>query len=315
MKKVLLIGGGGTLGEYTGAELLRLGHAVDVLCLEEKTSDNGRLTYFRQNADLSFLTSFLEHRTYDAIVNFLHYKNPADYPAVHRLLTAKTGQLVFLSSYRVYANEQVPITEEAPQLIETVKDPAFLATETYAVSKSESERYIVRESGTENWTIVRPVISFSARRLDVVTVSDRQILERTARGEVIPLPAAAKHLTAGLDWAGNSGKLMAHLLFKKEALGEAFTVSTAQNLTWGEVAAIYEETVGAKFRWVDTESFMDAFPYLRKSPWILIYDRLFDRRIDNTKIQMVTGLTAGDFSTIKAGILKELDNIAAQGSL
>ena len=33
MKTVLLIAGGGTLGTYTGLELLRLGCKVDIICL------------------------------------------------------------------------------------------------------------------------------------------------------------------------------------------------------------------------------------------------------------------------------------------
>ncbi len=48
MKKVLLIGGGGTLGLYTAKELLRLGHSVDVICLEDHVSDDERQTYYRE---------------------------------------------------------------------------------------------------------------------------------------------------------------------------------------------------------------------------------------------------------------------------
>ena len=42
-KKVLLIGGGGTLGTYTARELLKQGHSVDIICLEDKTSDEENL--------------------------------------------------------------------------------------------------------------------------------------------------------------------------------------------------------------------------------------------------------------------------------
>ena len=34
-RKVLLIGGGGTLGAYTAEELLRMNCQVDVICLED----------------------------------------------------------------------------------------------------------------------------------------------------------------------------------------------------------------------------------------------------------------------------------------
>ena len=40
-----------------------------------------------------------------------------------------------------------------------------------------------------------------------------------------------------------------------------------------------------------------------------IYDRFFDRRIDNSKILSVTGLTNDDFLSIKDGIGIELAKI------
>lgn len=46
-----------------------------------------------------------------------------------------------------------------------------------------------------------------------------------------------------------------------------------------------------------------------KLPWIFKYDRVFDRKIDNSKILGVTGLKAGDFFSIKEGIKTELSKI------
>lgn len=310
MKKVLLIAGGGTLGSYTAKELLKNGCEVDIICLEDNVSDNDNLHYFKANADLEYLTEFLNNRYYDAIVNFIHYTSTEVYKPIHMLLTGKTDQLVFLSSYRVYDDKQIPITEEAPQLVDTVDDDEFLEKEDYAAPKSRNERFIREESGTKNWTIVRPVISFSSRRLDVNTTSGRDVIECAERGETIYLPLAAKNLTAGLDWAGNSGKLIATLLFKEKALGEAFTVSSAQNLKWYEIADMYTELVGTQFGWLETEDFIEHYPSFKKYPWPLKYDRLLDREIDNTKILSVTGLTDKDFTPIKEGIKTELKNIA-----
>ena len=156
---------------------------------------------------------------------------------------------------------------------------------------------------------MRPVISFSDRRLDIVTVSGRLVLELTEAGKEILLPKETKNLTAGLDWAGNSGKLIANLLLKEKAFGEAFTISSAQNLTWGEVADIYAELSGAKFNWVDTERYIEEYPWLKDDPWILKYDRLFDRKIDNSKILKVTELKKEDFTSIRDGIKYELEKI------
>lgn len=309
MKKVLLIGGGGTLGRYTSAELLRLGNCVDVICLEDIESDDERLTYYKGRADLEYLTEFLKDKYYDAIVNFIHYEDVEVYKPVHMLLSANTKQLVFLSSYRIYSSNELPIVETSPTLYDTVDDPECFENETYSVPKTKAEMFIRNESGTKNWTIVRPVISFSDRRLDIVTVSGRKVVDCAKDGTAVMLPKDAKNLTAALDWAGNSGKLIANLLFKDDAIGEAFTISTAQAYTWGEIADMYTEILGVKFDWVDTETYLENDSFIREHLSILKYDRFLDRKIDNSKVLKVTGLKCEDFIPIKDGIKKELDKI------
>ena len=306
MKKVLLIAGGGTLGRYTAKELLSKDCEVDVICLEDNISDNSNLRYYKANADLKYLTEFLKDNYYDGIVNFIHYTSVDAYKPVHKLLCSKTDQLIFLSSYRVYADLQHPITETAPMLADVVKDDEeFLQTENYALPKAGCEKYLREESGTKNWTIVRPVISFSDKRFDLVTVSGREIIDAAKSGKTILLPKAAKNLTAGLDWAGNSGKLIANLLFKKECFGEAYTVSSGQNLTWGEVADIYTRLTGVKFRWAETEEYVNT----GHGGYILIYDRLYDRKVDNSKILKATGLKKENFTSIENGIKIELKSV------
>lgn len=304
-KKVLLIGGGGTLGTYTAKELLHLGHEVDVLCPEEKISDHENLHFYRGYGTMEVLKELLGRERYDGIVNFIHYNEVEDYRPFHQLLSAHTDHLIFLSSYRIYADQQHPVTEEAPILLDLVKDEEFQQTEKYALSKARCEKYIREESETKNYTIVRPVISFSDRRLDVVTVSGHEVVEAAKEDRTILLPKQAQTLTAGLDWAGNTGKLIAHLLFKKECMGQAYTVSTAQNLTWGEVAELYTKLAGTKFEWVDTETYVNS----GHGGYILFYDRLYDRRIDNQKILKATGLKKEDFTPIEEGIRIELENL------
>ena len=308
MKKALLIAGGGTLGRYTADELLRQGVRVDTICLEDVKSEDARLIYYQGRATLEYLTDFLKDKFYDAIVNFIHYEDVEEYKPVHRLLSDVTKQLVFLSSYRIYSSEKLPITEASPTLYDTVSDECF-EHEKYSVPKTKAERYIREESGTANWTIVRPVISFSDRRFDIVTVTGRKVVEFAKSGSAVLLPREAKNKIAGLDWAGNSGKLIANLLFKEAALSEAFTVSTAQNHTWGEIAEMYTELLGVRFEWVDTERYLETDPFVKSHPELLKYDRLLDREIDNSKILSVTGLKSEDFVSVKDGIRIELSKI------
>lgn len=308
-KRVLLIAGGGTLGTYTAKELLRLGCFVDVICLEDKTSDNDKLHFIKEKATLDFLSGFLEKNHYDGIINFIHYPNPQDYEPIHRLLCANVKHLIFLSSYRVYADEQHPITEDAPMLLDVTQDKEFLKREDYALSKARAERFIKNEKAFKNWTIVRPVISFSQYRFDVVTRSGHDVISCAKSGTALELPAGARHLTAGLDWAGNTGKLIANLLFKEHTMGQAYTVSSAPNLTWEEVADIYSDILNLKIKWIDDQSYAKKY-HKADNMWILIYDRFFDRRIDNSKILAATGLGNKDFSSVKDGVKAELKLIA-----
>lgn len=304
--KVLLIGGGGTLGTYTAEELLKIGYEVDVVCPEEKYSDNKNLHFYRKYATLEFLAELFSQKSYDGVINFIHYTEVEEYKPFHELISKNTKHLVFLSSYRIYADLQHPITEEAPLLLDTVKDDEqFINTEKYALSKARCERYIRNESTFKNWTIVRPVISFSDKRFDLVTATLHQVIDAAKTGETLIFPEKAKGLTSSLDWAGNTGKLIANLLFKQDSFCEAYTVSSAQNLTWSEIADIYIKLTGVKIQWVDTEEYIKAW----HSGYGLVYDRLYDRAIDNSKILKATGLKKEDFVSIEDGLKIELSKI------
>ena len=304
MKKVLLIAGGGTLGTYVAEELLRLGHDVDIICLEDKQSNHENLKYYKANASLDFLSDLFGKNHYNGIVNFIHYRNYEDYIPYHELLSQNTEHLIFLSSYRVYADLQHPITETAPQLIDVIKDdPMFHETEDYALAKSRAERFLNNNSYPKNWTVVRPVISFSDRRLDINMVSGHTVIDAANTGVPVQLPLEAKNLTAGLDWAGNSGKLIANLLFKEDCKGEAYTISSAQNITWGDVADIYTKLLNVQFEWVAAN-----YPH---NVWNWYYDRAYDRKIDNSKVLKATGLKPEDFKSIEEGIRIELKKLGA----
>ena len=311
-KKVLLIAGGGTLGTYVSKELLRLGCQVDVICPEEKVSDNERLRFLQNYATDDFLSELFAQEHYDGIVNFLHYKTVDAYKKIHPLLIANTEHLIFLSSYRVYADGQHPITEDAPRLLDVVNDPVFLETEDYAIPKAKCEDFLNSECKGEPWTIVRPVISFSDRRLDLLLYSGHDILNHAKQGKEMLLPSFVRDYSAGIDWAGNSGKLIANLLFKDAAIGQAFTVYSGHGLTWGEVADAYSKLTGVKIRWCDEEEFAHENPKIKRNPWTWKYDRKFNRDIDPSKILKVTGLNSSDFASVSEGIEQELKNLQLQ---
>jgi len=305
MKQVLLIGGAGTLGSYTATELLTMGYHVDCIARSDRKSYNKNYTYIQGSVDDALLRELFQKKRYDCIVDFSEYPDWKNYPQRGELLLQNTDQLIYLSSYRVYADCQHPITEDAPQLYKALDDQKFLEQETYAVPKSHEEDFL-RASGYKNWTIIRPVISFSHFRFDLVTQRSMVMLPRILQHKKMLLPECCKDVVAGLCWAGNVGKMIARLCCNEKALGEAYTLSTGETYTWGEIADMYAEVTGLEFVWTDIETYLSVSTRRRyMDRCILLYDRVWDRTIDNSKVIEVTGLRAEDFVGIKEGLIRE----------
>ncbi len=123
------------------------------------------------------------------------------------------------------------------------------------------------------------------------------------------LPEAARNLCAGLDWAGNSGKLIAHLLFKQEAMGQTYTISSGQNATWEQIAGWYIQLLGTQFYWMDTQEYARLYED-SADPYRLRYDRLYNRDVDCSKVLAATGLTRADFVPLEEAIGREIAQLS-----
>ena len=312
-KRALLLGGTGAMGVYLTEELLNRGYEVDVVSLDEMTSTRPALHYLRANViESSALMPILE-KDYDAIVDFLIYY-PDRFKSRMPMLLSHTDQLIFLSSYRVYAGE-TPVRETSPRLLEASRDAEFLAKaeNEYSLYKA-TEEDMLRASGQGNWTIIRPSITFSQRKFQLVTLEAQCVVERARQGKVILLPEAARNVQGTLTWGGDSARMISGLIGNERALGEAYTIATAEHHTWGEIAEYYRDLIGLKAEWVDTETYLrciagdsDWYQFAR---WQLIYDRLFDRVIDNSKILAAAKLEQNQLTPLYDGLKRELTRLS-----
>ena len=307
MKKALLIAGAGTLGGSTYPQLLMRGYNVDIVSLDDFASVSPRLRFIRALADYAFLERhFAENPHYDAIVDFVH---TPDVPELQRridLILEHTDQFVFLSSYRTYADCDAVVTESSPQWLDVTKDPKFLAEDTYAIPKAKGERHL-RAKNRRNWTIIRPLISFTHYRLDLVTVGGYAMLYRAPAGKKILLPAECRDKIAGVGWGGNVGREIAALIGNDDALGEAFTLGSGEEITWGDVASYYGEFAGAEFVWVPVEDYLETATTNTYMERQMIYtDRMLSRKVDLSKVFRVTGLDPATFMKCRDAVAYEL---------
>lgn len=250
-KKILVLGGTGAMGVYLVPELATMGYKVDVVSLDKAYSDNEQITYIQANAkDNVYLQDLLKNQ-YDAIVDFMLYSTK-EFEARYEMMLDSTTHYIFFSSYRVYADSQV-ITEDSPRLLDASEDKAFLATEEYEYSLYKARQEdILRESVFNNWTIVRPAITYSKYRYQLVTLEANVVVYRALNNLPIILPKDALSVQGTMSWAGDVAKMLAHLLLNPMALKETYTVSTAEHHTWQEIADYYKELIGLEYIPVDT---------------------------------------------------------------
>ena len=297
-----------------GAQLVKhiLADDTDVICLEDYKS-NRMITYYKEKVNLEYIKKFLEGKQYSAIVDFLHYVSVEDYKKMYDVYSEHAEQIVYLSSYRVYADEEHPISEKSPTWMDVNVDKVFLESENYAMPKLRCEAFL-KSMPKKNWTIVRPVISFSSKRFDLFMYSGQALVLKAKNKENIVLPSMAKKITAGIDWAGNTGKLIGKLLLNEKAFGETFTISSGQNISWENLADIYREVFGIDTEWVSMEDFIKYGPDMSWNKWGLKYDRVLDRTVDVTKILKATGMKKENFKSIKEALIYEM-NKSQRGNL
>lgn len=309
--KVLVLGATGAMGRYVVPKLLERGYTVDAVSLDNMESGDKRLKYIKADAtDMDVIKGILSEN-YDGIIDFMVYPTPK-FAERFELFLESTSHYIYLSSYRVYANEEHPITETSPRLLDASHDKTFLATEDYSLYKARCEN-ILRSSVYGNWTAVRPAITYSTCRYQLVTLEAPVNISRAKLGKPVLVPETALGVEATLSWAGDVAEMIVRLLFNEEAKREVYTVSTAEHHKWGEIAGYYKELIGLEIVPVDNETYLRCFSPDRSiqaaSKYQLIYDRLFDRIIDNTKILKAAGMKQSELMPLRKGLEYELSRL------
>ncbi len=296
------MGGTGAMGVYLIPELLKLGYEVDVMTLDSIVSGQKRLRYIQKNAmDRNIMSDILKNK-YDAIVDFMVYTT-LQFAERFEMFLKNTEHYIFLSTYRVYANEEIPIRETSPRLIDASKDGMYLTMEEYGLFKARCEN-ILFASKYQNWTIVRPAVTYSKYRFQLTTLEAPVFVRRAKLGLPVIVPRDAMKHSATMSWGGDVAKMISRLIGNEKAMCEAFTVSTSEHQTWETIAGYYKEFLELECIPVDNDTFLKIADYMT---YQLKYDRCYDRIIDNSKILSVTGLSQSDLMPLKKGLKTELD--------
>ena len=237
-----------------------------------------------------FLEEVLKSRHWDALVDFLVYTSDEFRGRVDKLLES-TNQYLFLSSSRVYANQYEKLVEESPRLLDVCKDQAFLDSDDYPITKARQEN-ILFDANKQNWTIIRPYITFSEQRLQLGVYEKEYWLYRALEDKTIvfskELLKRKTTLTYGYDVALGIAKLIGN----KKAYREAFHITGTEVFTWERILEIYANTikkVTGNEPGIYFSQDLSTVYYSIGSVWPIDYDRAYDREFDNSKFLDAVG--------------------------
>ena len=288
--KILVLGGTGAMGVDLVRILGERGENVTVTSRTERKSEFSNVKYVMGDAHSTAFLNTLLVDEYDAIVDFMAY-NTEEFKSRREMLLGTTNHYFFLSSSRVYADSKGFINEGTSRLLDVITDSEYLKTDEYALTKARQEN-LLRESSKTNWTIIRPYITYSNQRLQLGVYEKELWLHRALHDKTIVFPKAIAEkyttMTLGADVAMGISKLIGN----EKAMGEAFHITTDKSIRWDDVLTIYERVYkdvtgkDIKIEYVDNpKPIYEAMG----NKYQVIYDRLFDRRFDNTKFLQAVG--------------------------
>lgn len=277
--RVLFIGGTGIISSASSE--LALKNGIDLYHLNRgKTSSIRAVKGVKQiNADIrniDLARNALKDLSFDAVVDWVAFE-PQHIATDIELFSGRTGQFVFISSASAYQTppKAFPITEETP-----LCNPIW----KYSRNKIECED-LLRETfmGPKKfpYTIVRPSHTYDKTLLPIE--GGYTVVSRMLRGKEIVVHGDGTSiwtLTHHRDFANG----LVGLLGKKEAVGQAFHITSDEWLTWNSIYEMIAEAFGtdAKIVHVPSEEIARFHKGIGDS---LLGDKAHSMIFDNSKIK------------------------------
>lgn len=316
-KNILLLGGTGAMGVALTKILSAQGSNVYVTSRKKKRKDTERIHYFQGNAhDLAFITSVLTEKSWDAVVDFMSYTTGEFEERLETFLN-HTAQYIYISSARVYAESDGLITEQSDRLLDTTTDKVYLQTDEYALAKARQENMLFGSS-KNNWTIIRPSVTYNSNRLQLGVLEKEHWLYRALHGRTIvfseDIGSKLTALTSGYDVANG----IAAIIGEEGALRTCFHITDSNSYTWNTILEIYldiiQELTGKRPNVKMTEK-TSCFD-IGWNKYQIIYCRYYNRTFDNTAISKYIDIN--NFLDIRNGLkdaIKEFLNKPSFGEL
>lgn len=279
---VLILGGTGAMGSHV-SELLKVEGYNIFITSRSKQEDKKNVSFLQGNAkELAFISKLCQTH-WDVIIDFMVYSIEEMKERIDMILKS-TNQYIFISSARVYADSPL-IKEDSPRLLDVCRDKEYVDSNEYAIAKAKEEN-ILFESKCQNWTIVRPSLTYAENRLQLGVYEKENWLYRALHGRSIVFSKDLMDRYYTLSYGKDVADGIAQLVGKTEAIGQAFHIVIKESFQWKDILNIYlnvlEEKTGKRPNVVLTEKCTNL--KLSYAKYQVLYGRYFNRHFDNQKI-------------------------------
>ena len=288
--KVLVMGGTGAMGRFLVRNLLERGDIVYVttrsaICHNNLFKEYDHIHYLYGNAhDESFIRQHL-HKNWDCIVDFMVYST-AEFKNKYKLFLESAGQYIFLSSARVYADTQDQITENSPRLLDVCRDSVYLATDEYALAKARQED-LLRCAKKNNWTVVRPSITYADDCLQLGVFEKEYWLSRALNGKSIVFSSDIAIRRTAMAHGEDVARAISILTGNSNAYSQIFQIASPKSIIWNDILNIYLTSIESCIDRRPNVYFMknmDELKLLMGNHWQIYYGRYFNRTFNSSKI-------------------------------
>jgi nucleoside-diphosphate-sugar epimerase len=278
--KVLFLGGTGNISTACVERALECGHEVAVLNRGQRPSPFASRvrTIAGAREDTPLLRRAAEAGRYDAVVDFLAFR-PEQVEAAIEAFASSAGQYVFISSASVYQRPVAHylVTEETPRA-----NPFW----EYARQKIACEERLLRAYREQGFpaTIVRPSYTYGPTWIPSgFGGQDYTVVDRIRRGRPIVCHGDGTSLwvmTASADFALG----LVGLLGRRDAVGEAFHITSDEVLTWDGIYQAIGHAAGREPDLVHVPSDLIAALYPERGG-SLLGDKAWSVVFDNARIK------------------------------
>lgn len=235
-RKILILGGTGTIGSAVTRALLEQGEDVTLLLREGRIPPSGVKAVTADGNDEEALVAIQRKGAYDIVINLLIYT--AEQAQMNLRVFPDVRQLIFIST--------VCVNDRAETVVFTEKSPCGNRESVYGQHKQEAELvFLAAAEKGYPVTIIRPTQTYGGQKLplSVKGKSYWGICQRILDGKPVIVHGDGTSVWIS-TYCDDFAAGLLPLIGRKEALGEIFQITSDEALTWDQMYRILGEELG-----------------------------------------------------------------------